>query len=138
MKNRAPLPPGILSLAVIFASLCLILLSLLTFSSARNELTLANAYEKNISSLMSADFNCRKRISKAVEMFEEGKNSDEIALETNCLSVDNILVFTEPIDDNRTVRAELELQPKPVLRSFMTLYTGDWAPDESIEVWNGD
>lgn len=138
MKNRAPLPPGIISLAVIFASLCLIVLSLLTFNSAKTELTLANAYEKNISALMSADFNCRKRICKAIEMSAEGKNSDEIALETNCLSEDNILVFTEPIDANRTVRAELELQPKPVLRSYQTLYTGDWSPDESIEVWNGD
>ncbi|MEA4919672.1 MAG: hypothetical protein VB078_01920 [Clostridiaceae bacterium] len=138
MKNRAPLPPGIISLAVIFASLCLIVLSLLTFSSARNELSLAGTYEKNISALMSADFNCRKRICKAIEMFEEGKNSNEIAIETNCLSADNILVFTEPIDENRAVRAELELQPKPVLRSFKTLYTGDWSPDESIEVWTGD
>lgn len=137
MKNRSPIPPGVITLCVVFISLCMSLLAMLTFSGAKSELKLAKASFENRSAIMEADYACRRRMERAAEMLEEGKEISLAALETDALLEDNILVFEQPVDDRRIIRAEMTADSDPRTLSYTVLYTGDWSPDTSIDVWDG-
>lgn len=137
MKNRWPIPPGIISLVVCFAALCLAILSLLTFTSAKTEYNLASASYENTQSILDADYLCKGKIAEAYTLFENGENINQIALELECDLIDNILVFTQAIDENRAIVAEVTFADTPSLTSYRTLYIGDWTPDNSLGVWEG-
>lgn len=137
MSRRSPLPPGIITLCVVFICLCMGLLSLLTYNGARDRLALAQASSANMALVMEADLRCRLRLGQAVDLIDRGEDIQNISLETQAILVDNILVFEEPVDENRVIRAELELAPRLRLIAFRTIYTGQWSPDSSLEIWDG-
>lgn len=137
MKRQLALPPGVLSLCVVFFSLCLSLLALLTYNSAKSELTLAEASAANTSAVLEAEYACRLRVARAIGLLEDGMTPEEVSLETNALLGDNILIFEEETDSSRVVRAELELEPAHRLAAFRTVYTGQWSPDTGLDVWSG-
>ena len=137
MKRQLALPPGVLSLCVVFFSLCLSLLTLLTYNSAKSELTLAEASAANTSAVLEAEYACRLRVARAIGLLEDGMTPEEVSLETNALLGDNILIFEEETDSSRVVRAELELEPAHRLAAFRTVYTGQWSPDTGLDVWSG-
>ena len=137
MKNRSPIPPGVITLCVVFISLCMSLLAMLTFSGAKSELELARASFDNRKAVLEADYACRSRMERAVEMLRGGDGISSAALETDALLEDNILVFEQAVDDRRVIRAEMTAEADPRLLSYVILYTGDWSPDMSIEVWDG-
>ena len=137
MKRQLALPPGVLSLCVVFFSLCLSLLALLTYNSAKSELTLAEASAANTSAVLGAEYACRLRVAHAIGLLEDGMTPEEVSLETNALLGDNILIFEEETNGSRVVRAELELEPAPRLAAFRTVYTGQWSPDTGLDVWSG-
>lgn len=137
MKNRSPIPPGVITLCVVFISLCMSLLAMLTFSGARSELELARASYENSQAIMEADYACRSRMEKAAQMLNRGEEISDITLETGALLEDNILVFEQAVDDRRVIRAKMTAVPDPRSLSYVIIYTGDWTPDMSIDVWDG-
>lgn len=137
MKNRSPIPPGVITLCVVFISLCMSLLAMLTFSGAKSELELARVSFENRKNIMEADYACRSRMEKAAEMLNGGEEISQAALETGALLEDNVLIFEQAVDDRRVIRAEMTAEADPRTLSYVILYTGDWSPDLSIDVWDG-
>ena len=70
--KRNILPPGIISLAVVFVCLCLTVLSLLCYTSAKSELSLAEASAANKKKVLEGSFMCRGLRRKQGHGFDAG------------------------------------------------------------------
>lgn len=113
--------PGVATLVVAFAILCIAVFSILALSTAKSEKKFSDAAVKNITDYYAAESAAVEKIAK---MQEEGQTGE--------------CAFTVPVSDTRSLQVKADIQENGVeFKKFQLAYTADWYPDESLDVWGG-
>ncbi len=133
--KRNILPPGIISLAVVFVCLCLTVLSLLCYTSAKSELSLAEASAANKKKVLEGSFMCRGLADTAMALYNEGYSPEQAAESAGGSWNGEEMVFEWGIDENRVM--VLTLDPQSGKSAEYLRYVGTWTPDTGLEVWDG-
>lgn len=116
------------SILTIFAVLCFLVFALLSLSTAKANYTLSEKSVKAVSNYYKAD-------TKAEEIFaqiREGKIPDGVEQKGNHY------IYTCAIDKKQQLYVEIKKsQQKYHILKWEKQYTGEWKPDETIDVWDG-
>ncbi len=115
---------GVVSLVMIFCSLCLCVFAVLTFSAADRERTMTEVAARQAAEYYNADSEATARVA---QIKQQGLAEGDTA------------VVNVPVGTEQTLVAEVrqsggELQ---ILR-WQTVFTGDWEKDETLEIWDGN
>lgn len=119
------------SLLVIFAALCLTVLAMLSLSTARSGAELSRASAEGTSSYYAAD-------AQAEEILARLRGGE--AVEGVTSAGDGTFEYAVPISRTQTLSVRVRAADDgtwQVLR-WKAVYTGEWTPDEEIEVWDGE
>lgn len=132
-EERSPhFGAGIVSLFVIFASLCMAVLALLTWQTARNEASLAARAGEAAQAYYAADAQAC-HIRKALEQ-EKLNQVKSTPIEWD----GNKAYFACAIDDALILKVVLNVQEnKSTVLAWCTEPASEWQPDETITVWGG-
>ena len=123
---------GMPSLVVIFATLCLTVLALLSWQTARNEAVLAARDGEAARAYYAADAQAR-HIRRALET----DRADTVRGVPVVWDGDEAR-FTCPVDDALVLSVALRVgDGGSEVLAWNTAPTGDWTPDTHIEVWEG-
>ena len=124
---------GTCSLLVIFAVLCLTVFALLGLSTVRADGRLSDASAKAVSAYYESDCQAEAILARlrAGELPE--------GVEESITPEGRTCVYTCPISDTQTLAVEVRLEGAnyDILR-WQAVYTGDWEPDETLDLWDGD
>lgn len=123
---------GAVSLVMIFCVLCLAVFAVLTLATADREAKLAEMTARNAADYCEAD----RRAVEVVAALQRGKSVPE---DITVTWSDNVASFTVPISETQSLDAAVRVQdgnPCEILR-WRTVYTGEWEPDEYLNVWDG-
>ncbi len=115
---------GVVSLVMIFCSLCLCVFAVLTFSAADRERTMTELAARQAAEHYSADSEATARVA---QIKQQGLAEGDTA-------VVNVPVGTEQTLVAAVRQSGGELQ---ILR-WQTVFTGDWEKDETLEIWDGN
>jgi len=115
---------GVVSLVTFFCALCLAVFAVLTLSTANREHNLTRLAEERAAAYYQADRQAVEAVAAMAEApLAEGEESglafpvgDDLLLE---------VVLRGEGGANRVVR-------------WQTVFRGDWKPDETIKVWDGE
>lgn len=133
-ESRSPhIGTGIVLLVVIFSALCMSVLSLLSWQTAKNEQTLAERAGAAAQAYYSADA-AAQHVRRALE--EEKLDAfGEVAVSWN----ENEASYRCPISEVLALDVVLRVaDDKSTVLRWATVSQTDWQADEKIEVWNGD
>ena len=114
---------GLVSLLTIFCALSLCVFAILTLSSAERE--------RRFTEL---------NVQRAASYYEANRKAVEYVASLDPAEVpeQGTAVFTVPDGEELTLRVELRNQNgKLEILRWQTLYSGNWEPEEYIEVWSG-
>ena len=120
---------GAVSLVMIFCVLCLVIFSVLTLSTAEREYKLSEKTVRNAEEYYRADYKAtvivaalRKGTDPGVEIEWEGDTAS----------------FVLPIGETQGLEVAVSLHGGEceILR-WQTVYTGEWEPDEYLNLWDG-
>ena len=114
--------PGVATLIVVFAVLCIAIFSILALSTARSEKKMSDASLENVRAYCAADTAAQEKIA---QMREEGKTG--------------VQEFSVPVSDTRQLCVTIEFgnDSYRIIR-WQTVYTAEWNPDDGLDVWTGD
>ena len=123
--EQKPRPMGLnigsASIIMLFAVLCLTVLSALSLLSANSQYALAERSANVVKAYYEADF-------KATEIFERVKNGEETQLEHEI-----------EIDVNQTLDVAFERIGGEVrIVRWRIIEAGYWEPDDYFDLWNGE
>lgn len=137
---------GIVSLIVIFSVLCMAVLALLSWQTARNQQILAQRAGVAAQEYYTADAAAQK--ARALVQNGEAGNMSGVSVELEGSAKDNAQIDVTWNEDEATysvpvsevLRLEITLRvadgQSTALR-WATVATTDWEADETIEVWSG-
>ena len=120
---------GAVSLVMIFCTLCLAIFSVLTQATAERESRLSEMTARNAEEYYRADYDA----TVIVAALCSGTNPDvEIDWDGDTAS------FLLPIGESLGLDVAVSVHGGTceILR-WQTVYTGDWEPDEFLELWEG-
>lgn len=116
------------SILTIFAVLCILVFALLSLSTAKANYNLAEKSVKAVSNYYAAD-------TKAEEIYSQiraGNMPDGVKQKGNTYS------YTCAIDDKQKLLVEIKKQKEKFhVVKWEKQYTGEWKPDDTIDVWDG-
>lgn len=117
------------SILTIFAVLCFIVFALLSLSTAKADYTLAEKSVSAVSNYYQADMQAEEILAQ----IRQGQVPDGVVKEGNRYS------YACPVDKNQQLTVEVECKNASSYRiiKWRKEYTGEWKPDEKIEVWDG-
>ncbi|HHU22307.1 MAG TPA: hypothetical protein GXZ52_02660 [Clostridiales bacterium] len=137
--------PGIMSVTVIFAALCLTVFAVLSLMTAKNE---ANQAEKAVTALTEyyeADGQCAAFIRGLYRLWKSGADLQELKEEAEeqggaCREGDGVLTvnYTSVIDNARQIDISVEIGGSFEVVKWQTVSRGDWTPDEKLNLWDGE
>ena len=120
---------GAVSLVMIFCVLCLAVFAVLTLSTADREAKLARLTAENAANYYEAD-------RQAVELLADLAAGRDIPADVEGTLVD----LTLPVGEEQSLEVRARLSQDAgsweILR-WRSVYSGDWAADETIEIWDG-
>ena len=119
---------GAVSLVMIFCVLCLAVFSVLTLATADREAKLSAMSAKSAAEYYQADHDAT-RIAAALRKGEPAPADVEVIREGNTAS------FRLPVGDS--LGLEVALSDDGEILRWQTVYTGAWAPDEFLNLWDG-
>ena len=120
---------GAVSLVMIFCTLCLVIFSVLTLATAERESKLSEMTERNAEEYYRADYDA----TVIAAALRNGTDPDaEIDWDGDTAS------FLLPIGDSLGLDVAVSVRggTLEILR-WQTVYTGDWEPDEFLDLWEG-
>jgi len=113
------------SILTIFAVLCFLVFALLSLSTAKANYNLS---EKSVNNYYAAD-------TKAEEIYAQiraGNMPDGVKQKGNTYT------YTCAIDDKQKLLVEIKKQKEKFhVVKWEKQYTGEWKPDDTIDVWDG-
>ena len=113
--------PGVATLVVVFAILCIAVFSILALSTAKSEKKFSDAALQNIKDYYTAETAAVEKIAQMRENGEEGPCS-----------------FTVPVSDTRELQVQADIEKDKVeMKQFQVIYSAEWTPDESLDLWDG-
>lgn len=127
-KKFSPPAVGGASLLVAFAVLCLTVFALLSLSTVRADIRLADASAQAIQDYYAAD--CRAQ--EILARLRAGERPDEVAFS------DGVYAYSCPISETQTLEVEVRIEDSgyTVLR-WQAVFSGEWESDDSLYVWDG-
>ena len=126
----SPPPTGGISLLVIFAVLCLTIFALLSLSTVQADARLAAASEQAVVDYYTADCKAQEILAQ----LRVGQRPEGVIAVGN-----EYYGYSGDISDNRELRVEVRINGSEyeILR-WQAVFTGDWEPDETLQVWEGE
>lgn len=127
------------SLLLIFAVLCLTVFSLLTLSAAMRERTLTEKRRAAVEAYYAAD----SAAAEVAAALLEGKRTGAVPSAVDGTAIEDegggVYAYLSPIDGRRAISVRLMLSDGGIdILSWRTTEIADWAPDESLSVWEGE
>jgi len=114
------------SLLVIFAVLCLTVFALLTLSTVKADLRLADAAVHSVLEYYSADSAAEEILAK----LREGIVPQEVA------QSGNLFAYACPVSDTQELQVIVEINKDQYqIQQWKVVSTTEWTPDEFIDVW---
>ena len=128
---------GAVSLVMIFCVLCLAVFAVLTLSTADREAKLARLTAENAANYYEAD-------RQAVELLANLAAGREIPADVVWAMTGGeegtLVDLTLPVREEQSLEVRARLSQDAgsweILR-WRSVYSGDWAADETIEIWDG-
>jgi len=114
------------SLLVIFAVLCLTVFALLTLSTVKADLRLADAAVRSVLEYYNADSAAEEILAK----LREGIVPQEVT------QSGNMFAYACPVSDTQELQVIVEInRDKYQVKQWKVVSTTEWTPDEFIDVW---
>lgn len=114
------------SLLVIFAVLCLTVFALLTLSTVKADMRLADAAVNSVMEYYSADCAAEEILAK----LREGTVPEGVT------QAGNLFAYTCPVSDTQELQVVVEINKEEYqIQQWKVVSTTEWKPDEYIEVW---
>lgn len=136
---------GITSLLVIFVILCITVFAVLSVSTASSEKKLAEKHAQAVAEYYAADALCSQAANQIGELWSSGADDDEfksLAEELDAIFArdgdSRYFTYSRAIDDSQDLTVILRLDSEFTIVSWVTVATGEWNPDNSINVWDGE
>lgn len=128
---------GAVSLVMIFCVLCLAVFAVLTLSTADREAKLAQLTAQNAENYYAAD---RQAVELLADLLGDGQTDADADWSETRGDDGTVVEFALPVGEEQSlqVRARLSRDAASweILR-WRTVYSGEWAADETIEIWDG-
>lgn len=122
---------GAVSLVMIFCVLCLAVFAVLTLATADREAKLAEMTARSAADYYEAD---RRAVEIAAALQKGGEPADVAVVWSG-----DVASFTVPIGEDQALDTAVRVQaggPCEIVR-WRTSYTGEWEPEEYLNVWDG-
>lgn len=116
------------SILTIFAVLCFIIFALLSLSTAKADHILTQKSVDAVSDYYQADTQAEEILAQ----IRQGQMPEGVRREGNRYS------YSCPMDENQQLTVEVEYWDNWYrILKWQKEYTGDWQPEDKIEVWDG-
>ncbi len=146
-RKTAGVNIGGASIIMVFSVLCLTIFSVLTLVSANAESSLANKSAKVVTDFYKADELATEKLASVYQIVDEQDSLQNVKANIEKISKD-ILVnekngmlyisYFETIDDSQQLAVVLRVDRKKVdIVNWKVENTGEWEPDNSLELWQG-
>lgn len=125
---------GAVSLVMIFCVMCLAVFSVLTLATADREAKLSEMTARNAADYYRADYDATRIVSALQSGSPLPADLDaDIAWDGDTAS------FVLPMGDSQGLDVAVSIRGGvcKILR-WQAVYTGNWEPDEFLDVWDGD
>ena len=145
-ENSAKKPPkmniGSSSLVVIFSVLCLTVFSVLSLSSSLVEKKLAETGAEAVRKYYEADFKASSLAEDVYMSYALTGEAASFAEEAGFKALDTpegeYVSYSVTIDERQALSVVLKFSDsKMTVEEWQTIQTGEWTPDDSIDVWDG-
>ncbi len=146
-RKTAGVNIGGASIIMVFSVLCLTIFSVLTLVSANAESSLANKSVKVVTDFYKADELATEKLASVYQIVDEQSSLQNAKVNIEKISKDilvdeknNILYISyfETIDDSQQLAVALRVDGKKVyIVNWKVENTGEWEPDNSLELWQG-
>jgi glutathione S-transferase len=137
--ERKPLV-GLITLLVIFAALCLTILSILSFSTAKYEKNLAQKNADAAAAYYKADSWCTDAANSLYSVWRSGGDLSAEAAKYGgkCETEDgeSTINYVCQVDDARLLAVTIRAGDDFTVAAWQTVPKNSWTVDEHIHVWN--
>lgn len=139
---------GASSIIMIFIVLCLTTLGVLSFASARANLVLTERRQEKVEAFYQTDAKAQALIAAIDSALLKAAQQPAEEFEAHVKALSNIdasiqvkggsrAQFSLPVGDTQTLEVELAIQEpgsaqRYSISKYQLMYTGEWAPDNSI------
>ncbi len=115
---------GVVSLVMIFCSLCLCVFAVLTFSAADKERAMCEMTARSAKEYYAAD---SEAVAQVAKLKREG------------IPQDGSTLIELPVGTEQTLQVELQNSGGDIkIIRWQTVFTGDWETNDTIKVWDGN
>lgn len=133
-------PVGLVTLLVIFAALCLTILSVLSYSTAKYEKTLSRKNADSASAYYKADAWCTDAANDIYWVWKQGGDlaaaADKCGGTASLANGEYTVSFARAVDSTRRLRVTIRAGESFEVTRWNTSSESQWSADDSIEVWN--
>ena len=144
-KNTTGVSVGSVSLLVIFLVLCMSIFAVLSLTTARSELRLAEKSAQAVAGYYQADLACMEKMERLQEMLDQGAVTSDLIREAESFGGAARLVngalrieYAQQIMPGQELQAVFAAENGKVsILSWRAIDVGPWEPDFTLNVWGG-
>lgn len=146
-RKTAGVNIGGASIIMVFSVLCLTIFSVLTLVSANAESSLANKSAKVVTDFYKADELATEKLASVYQIVDEQDSLQNVKANIEKISKDILInekngmlyiSYFETIDDSQQLAVVLRVDRKKIdIVNWKVENTGEWEPDNSLELWQG-
>lgn len=129
---------GLLTLLVIFAVLCLTILAVLSYSTAKYEKALSRKNADAASAYYEADGWCTDAANDLYAVWREGGDLTTAAEKYGGSCQNGVVTFSRVVDDARFLTVKIDTRGAFTVTAWNTVPRGEWEADDSLHVWDGN
>ncbi len=141
-RNDRFSPPAVggISLLVAFAVLCLTIFALLSLTTVRAEVRLADASADAVTEYYAADCQAQEILAR----LRNGEVPDSVTLvvtaETDGEPGSSQYTYACPISERQELQVNVTINPDGTYRvwEWKAVPSGEWEIDEELEIWDGE
>lgn len=116
------------SILTIFAVLCFIVFALLSLSTARADHVLSSKSLEAVRCYYQADTQAEEILAQ----IRQGQLPEGVE------QAGDVYTYSCPVDEHQQLNVEVEYHDHTYqIKKWKKEYTGDWEPDDTIDVWDG-
>lgn len=128
---------GLLTLLVIFAVLCLTILAVLSYSTAKYEKRSPGKTPTQPRPTMRPMAGVRTRQTTLCRL-EEGGDLTTAAEKYGGSCQNGVVTFSRVVDDARFLTVKIDTRGAFTVTAWNTVPRGEWEADDSLHVWDGN
>ncbi len=142
-KRQGGITPGITSLAVILMVLCMTVFAALSYITAKGEHNLAIKSAAAMREYYTNDLACAKAAQQILDAYGQGLAPREIAqqweLEYSETPYGEDIAFYSAAGDGQRLDVTIHFAGgSTLITRWQQVRTGEWEPDDSLNVWDGE